>query len=106
MGAYILRRLLLMIPTLFGIMVVNFALTQFVPGGPVEQVLAQLEGEGDVFAGISGGGAETEQASEIDDSYQGARGLPPQFLDELRVQFNFARIVCEDGFVGEPDLER
>jgi microcin C transport system permease protein len=70
----------------------------------VEQVLAQLEGEGDVFAGISGGGAETEQASEIDDSYQGARGLPPQFLDELRVQFNFARIVCEDGFVGEPDL--
>jgi microcin C transport system permease protein len=42
MGAYILRRLLLMIPTLFGIMVVNFALTQFVPGGPVEQVLAQL----------------------------------------------------------------
>jgi microcin C transport system permease protein len=51
MGAYILRRLLLMIPTLFGIMVVNFVLTQFVPGGPVEQVLAQLEGEGDVFAG-------------------------------------------------------
>jgi microcin C transport system permease protein len=39
-------------------MVVNFALTQFVPGGPVEQVLAQLEGEGDVFAGISGGGNE------------------------------------------------
>ncbi len=105
MGAYILRRIALMIPTLFGIMVVNFALTQFVPGGPVEQVLAQLEGEGDVFAGISGGGAETETASEIDDSYQGARGLPPQFLDELRVQFNFARIVCAEGYEGEPDLE-
>jgi microcin C transport system permease protein len=59
MGAYILRRLLLIIPTLVGIMVINFALTQFVPGGPVEQVLAQLEGEGDVFAGISGGGSET-----------------------------------------------
>jgi ABC-type microcin C transport system permease subunit YejB len=84
MGAYILRRLLLMIPTLFGIMVVNFALTQFVPGGPVEQVLAQLEGEGDVFAGISGGGNEGGGASEIEDSYQGARGLPPQFLDELQ----------------------
>jgi ABC-type microcin C transport system permease subunit YejB len=82
MGAYILRRLLLMIPTLFGIMVVNFALIQFVPGGPVEQVLAQLEGEGDVFAGISGGGNEGGSASEIEDSYQGARGLPPQFLDE------------------------
>jgi microcin C transport system permease protein len=105
MGAYILRRLALMIPTLLGIMVVNFALTQFVPGGPVEQVLAQLEGEGDVFAGISGGGAEAQGASDIDDSYQGARGLPPQFLDELRVQFNFARIVCEEGFTGEPDLD-
>jgi microcin C transport system permease protein len=105
MGAYILRRLALMIPTLLGIMVINFALTQFVPGGPVEQVLAQLEGEGDAFAGISGGGNESAQASEIDDSYQGARGLPPQFLDELRVQFNFARIVCEEGYEGEPDLD-
>ena len=49
MGAYILRRLLLMIPTLFGIMLINFALMQFVPGGPIEQVLARLEGEGDVL---------------------------------------------------------
>ena len=54
MGAYILRRLLLIIPTLLGIMVINFALVQFVPGGPVEQVLAQLEGEGDVFGAIAG----------------------------------------------------
>ena len=105
MGAYILRRILLMIPTLFGIMVINFALTQFVPGGPIEQVIAQLEGEGDVFAGISGGGSETMGADEIEgSSYEGARGLPPQFLDELRVQFNFARIVCEDGFTGTPSL--
>ena len=44
MGAYILRRLLLVIPTLFGVMVINFALTQFVPGGPVQQVIARLEG--------------------------------------------------------------
>ena len=43
MGAYIIRRLLLVIPTLLGVMIVNFALIQFVPGGPVEQVLAQLE---------------------------------------------------------------
>jgi microcin C transport system permease protein len=93
-----------MIPTLLGIMVVNFALTQFVPGGPIEQVLAQLEGEGDVFAGISGGGSEAGGAAELDDSYQGARGLPPQFLDDLRVQFNFARVVCEDGYQGEPDV--
>ena len=54
MGAYILRRLMLIIPTLIGILVINFALVQFVPGGPIDQIMAQLEGEGDVFAGISG----------------------------------------------------
>ena len=104
MGAYILRRIALMIPTLLGIMVVNFALTQFVPGGPVEQVLAQLEGDADVFAGISGGGSETIGDSDLDTTYEGARGLPQAFLDDLRVQFNFARIVCEEGFTGEPDV--
>ena len=104
MGAYILRRLLLMIPTLLGIMVINFALTQFGPGGPVEQVLAQLEGEGDVFAGISGGGSEAGDI-EIEGSYQGSRGLPPRFLEELEISFNFARIVCEPGFTGTPDLD-
>ena len=56
MGAYILRRLLLVIPTLLGIMVINFARVQFVPGGPIEQTLARLQGEGDVFSGFSGGG--------------------------------------------------
>ena len=105
MGAYILRRVLLMIPTLLGIMVINFTLTQFVPGGPIEQVIAQLEGEGDVFAGISGGGSEAGGGAELDSrGYEGARGLPPQFLDELRIQFNFARIVCADGFTGTPSL--
>ncbi|WP_224816156.1 microcin C ABC transporter permease YejB [Hasllibacter sp. MH4015] len=105
MGAYILRRLALVIPTLIGVMMVNFLLTQFVPGGPIDQVIAQLEGEGDVFAGISGGGSETIGESDFDTGYQGARGLPPQFLESLRVEFNFARIVCEDGFTGEPDLD-
>ncbi len=105
MGAYILRRLLLVIPTLIGVMIVNFMLTQLVPGGPVDQVIAQLEGDGDVFAGISGGGSEAIGDSDIDTGYQGARGLPPQFLDSLRIEFNFARIVCEDGFTGEPDLD-
>ncbi|WJY22194.1 ABC transporter permease subunit [Fontisubflavum oceani] len=104
MGPYILRRLLLMIPTLFGIMVINFALTQFVPGGPVDQVLAQLEGEGDVFATISGGGSEAGPI-EIEGAYQGARGVPPRFLEELEISFNFARIVCADGFTGIPDLD-
>ncbi|TBX28587.1 microcin C ABC transporter permease YejB [Nioella sediminis] len=106
MGAYILRRLLLMIPTLIGIMVINFALVQFVPGGPIDQIMAELEGEGDVFAGISGGGAEAGGA-ELggEDNYLGARGLPPDFIAELEVEFHFARIVCEDGYAGEPDIE-
>ena len=53
MGAYILRRLALIIPTLLGIMVINFALVQFVPGGPIEQIIAQIEGGGDVLAGVA-----------------------------------------------------
>ncbi len=104
MGAYVLRRLLLIIPTLFGIMIVNFALTQFVPGGPIEQVIAQLEGEGDVFETISGGGSEVESSFAEESGYIGGRGLPPDFLDDLRVQFEFARIECEEGYAGEPKL--
>ncbi len=105
MASYILRRLLLMIPTLLGIMVINFALVQFVPGGPIEQVIAQLEGEGDVFAGISGGGGDAgAQMEQVGSDYQGARGLPPRFLDQLKLEFNFARLVCEDGFTGTPSL--
>jgi microcin C transport system permease protein len=104
LGAYILRRLLLVIPTLFGVMVINFALTQFVPGGPVEQVLARLEGGGDAIenlAGTEGGGVQEEVAGG---TYVGARGLPPEFLAKLEVQFGFARIVCDEGFTGTPSL--
>ncbi|EEW26979.1 microcin C ABC transporter permease YejB [Rhodobacter ferrooxidans] len=107
MGAYILRRLLLVIPTLIGIMMINFALTQFVPGGPVEQVLARLEGGGDVFQSIGGGGdagAGLDTAG-TDERYVGARGLPPEFIDELERQFGFARIVCEPGFTGKPSTK-
>jgi microcin C transport system permease protein len=103
LGAYILRRLLLVIPTLFGVMVINFALTQFVPGGPVEQVLARLEGGGDAIenlAGTEGGGVREETTG----GYVGARGLPPEFLAKLEVQFGFARIVCDEGFTGTPSV--
>jgi microcin C transport system permease protein len=94
MGAYVLRRLLLMIPTLFGIMVINFTLVQFVPGGPVEQILARMEGGGDVFANISGGGgAEMQQEIGSDGGgesrYAGAQGLPPEFIAQLEAQFGF-----------------
>jgi microcin C transport system permease protein len=88
MGAYILRRLLLIIPTLLGIMIINFAMIQFVPGGPIEQVLARLDGGGDALQGISGSGdAGTEAAG--DSQYLGARGLPPEFIAELEKQFGF-----------------
>ena len=88
MSAYILRRLALILPTLFGIMLINFVLVQFVPGGPVEQILSQLEQETDVFAGIAGGGGEIRQASERGD-YLGAQGLPEDFVADLERQFGF-----------------
>ncbi len=88
MGAYILRRLLLIIPTLLGIMIINFSLVQFVPGGPIEQILAQIEGEGDAFEGIAGGGGEVE-ASGASDEYAGSRGLPPEYIAELEREFGF-----------------
>ena len=96
MGAYILRRLLLIIPTLLGIMIINFALTQFVPGGPIEQTLARFQGEGDVFSSFSGDGGGNENAEETfgsDSDYIGARGLPKEFIETLEVEFGFARIV-------------
>lgn len=105
MVAYISRRFLLIIPTLIGIMVINFALVQFVPGGPIDQVIAQLEGEGDSFATISGSGAETGPVELEDSGYQGARGLPERFLQELELEFDFARIVCDPGYTGPPDLD-
>lgn len=96
MGAYILRRLLLVIPTLFGIMVINFTLTQFVPGGPIEQIIAQMEGGGDVFEGFSGSGSETLESA--DDRYVGARGLPEDFIAELEKEFGFDKPPVERFF--------
>lgn len=91
MGAYILKRLLLIIPTLFGIMLINFVLIQFVPGGPIEQILARLEGGGDVFETIAGGGADVDTGTLDggDSGYVGARGLPKEFIEQLEVQFGF-----------------
>ncbi len=96
MGAYILRRLLLIIPTLFGIMVINFALVQFVPGGPVEQIIAEMQGRGDVFAGFAGGGEDATLSDDENSGYAGARGLPQEFIDELNAQYG----------LDKPPLER
>jgi len=94
MGAYILRRLLLIVPVLFGIMVINFALVQFVPGGPIEQIIANMEGQGDVLQGVTGGqgdaGARPDVTSGLTGTtYVGSRGLPPEFIAQLEQQFGF-----------------
>ncbi|MFD2173476.1 microcin C ABC transporter permease YejB [Rhodobacter lacus] len=105
MGAYILRRLMLVLPTLFGIMLINFALTQFVPGGPIEQIIARVQGEADATRNITGG-ADAGQSQGLDEGgYQGARGISPDLLAQLEVQMGFARIVCAEGFTGPPDLK-
>ncbi len=98
MGAYILRRLLLIIPTLLGIMIINFVLVQFVPGGPVEQMIANIQGQGDVFEGFAGSGSDAGQDATAggNDQYLGARGLPPELIKELEEQFG----------LDKPPLER
>ncbi len=94
MGAYILRRLLLMIPTLIGIMAISFVIVQFAPGGPVERVIAQVTGTdvgatarvsggGGDFGGVQGGGGD------VGSKYRGARGLDPEFIKKLEKQFGF-----------------
>ena len=102
MGAYILRRLLLIIPTLFGIMLVNFALVQFVPGGPVEQAIARIQGGGDVFGGFAGtnndAGVSDDLVRGSDSTYVGARGLPPEFIAELEKEFGFDKPPLERFF--------
>ncbi|WP_424942442.1 microcin C ABC transporter permease YejB [Aliiroseovarius crassostreae] len=100
MGAYILRRLLLIIPTLLGIMIINFTLTQFVPGGPVEQVLAKLQGEGDVTQQITGNANDVgEETFGSDSEYIGARGLPKEFIEELEREFGLDKPPVERFFL-------
>ncbi|MER2265050.1 microcin C ABC transporter permease YejB [Methylobacterium oxalidis] len=98
MLAYILRRIALMIPTLFGIMLITFAIVQFAPGGPVERVLAQLQGQGDGSlsrvtggAGDLGGGMSGNRSGETSSKYRGAQGLSPEFIAKLEQQFGFDR---------------
>ena len=95
MGAYILRRLLLMIPTIIGILTITFAVIQFAPGGPVEQVIAQLSGQGGSATDrLSGGGTDFSQDQQLgqeggSSKYRGAVGLDPEFIERLEKQFGF-----------------
>ncbi|MEM8754020.1 MAG: microcin C ABC transporter permease YejB [Pseudomonadota bacterium] len=90
MAAYILRRLILIVPTLFGIMLINFAIIQFAPGGPVEKVIAELtHASGGATERFAGGGGDLGAAAQGDAQYKGAQGLDPEFIKELEAQFGF-----------------
>jgi microcin C transport system permease protein len=97
MLAYIARRLLLMIPTLLGIMTINFFIVQAAPGGPVERTIAQIKGTGtDATARITGGTGDTTAGAtgpngmpRAPSEYRGARGLPPELINEIQKLYGF-----------------
>ena len=99
MAAYILRRLLLMVPTILGILLISFIIVQFAPGGPVERIIAQITGTEVAATARFGGGQSGEigtgaqdpggQNAEIAGKYRGAQGLDPEFIAELEQQFGF-----------------
>ena len=108
---YIIRRLLLVVPTLFAIMAINFAIVQFAPGGPVEQLLAEIEGTAvDATARIGGqAGLEVGSGSQArpgggegrggESTYRGAQGLDPEFVAEIEKQFGFDKPPLERFFL-------
>jgi len=98
MLAYIVRRLLLIIPTLLGIMIINFVIVQSAPGGPVEQMLAQIQGTAvEATARISGSGGDTVAppssvstgSQGAESKYRGSRGLEPEFIAEIEKLYGF-----------------
>ena len=106
---YIVRRLLLIIPTLFGIMVINFIVVQFAPGGPIDQIIAQLtDPEVSVTARVggadrgdvadSGGGSSFSSSGGSTSKYRGAEGLDPEFIAELERYFGFDKPLHERFF--------
>ncbi|MFA5899327.1 MAG: microcin C ABC transporter permease YejB [Hyphomicrobium sp.] len=107
MAAYLLKRLLLIIPTLFGIMLISFAIIQFAPGGPVDRIIAQLTGhDSSIVSRIGGGGGEVlgggnqsalgqGGADAITSKYRGAQGLDPEFIKSLEKQFGFDKPAYE-----------
>jgi len=103
MLAYIVRRLLLIIPTLFGIMVINFLVIQAAPGGPIEQIIAQVKGQAvSATARVSGAGGETvggtappPSATSGASKYRGARGIDPELIKQLEKQFGFDKPLWE-----------
>lgn len=98
MGVYILRRLLLIIPTLIGIMLLNFVIVQAAPGGPIEQLIAQMEGmdSGSLTRATGGGGAEV---SEGNGQSRGAKGIPPELIADMEKLYGFDKPAYERFFM-------
>ncbi|MBN8873891.1 MAG: microcin C ABC transporter permease YejB [Rhodospirillales bacterium] len=86
MTGYLLRRLLLVIPTLFGIIAINFAVIQFAPGGPVEQMIADLRGKGAMSSRLGGASSDIGNAGG---TYRGASGLDPHIIADIKKMFGF-----------------
>ena len=107
MYAYLIRRIFLIIPTILGIMIINFAIVQFVPGGPVEQMIAQLTGQGiEVTAKVGGaagkeirtdnaGASASIKNSGLSSRYRGAQGLPPELISDIEKQFGLDKPALE-----------
>lgn len=86
---YILRRLVLILPTLLGIMIINFSLTQFVPGGPIEAMIAQMEGQSALDI-VTGGQEDVQKGTVVEtETYAGSRGLPAEYIEQLEREFGF-----------------
>jgi microcin C transport system permease protein len=85
MAAYLIRRLILIIPTLFGIIAINFIIIQFAPGGPVEQVLAELRGKGGLSSRLGSATSDIGSAGV----YRGSQGLDPHIITDIRKMFGF-----------------
>lgn len=94
-----------MIPTLIGIMLINFTLIQFVPGGPIERIISQLENDSSATDRITGGGAEVQSGGEST-IYEGARGLPPELIADLEKQFNLDKPAYQRFFLMMGDYFR
>ncbi|MTI14655.1 microcin C ABC transporter permease YejB [Sansalvadorimonas verongulae] len=93
MATYLLRRLLLLVPTLFGILLLNFIIVQAAPGGPVEQMIAQLEGfDTNVTRRISGDNSAANQLNALElNEGQSSRGVSPEIIKQIEKQYGFDR---------------
>ena len=88
MATYLLKRLFLIVPTLFGIMLINFVIVQFAPGGPVEQAIAQATGFGS-FSSTASVSSAGSMGPSVESGYNGASGLDPEIIADLERQFGF-----------------